>query len=314
MPQPLVTFIVPAYNAAPYLEKCIDSVYNVDLAGHRREVIVVDDGSVDNTGEVLARCRATHDTLKIIRQSNSGPSIARNVAMDNATGKYLCFVDADDTLRADGSCDAVVRAMEEGRCDIIGVNLIQCDRNGRRTPYRRYVPIYNKVYAPAALFMSGRNLFPCVVAYLFRRDFVDKAGLRFTPSVYHEDDDFSVRAFVLGRNFMALPVDWYVRYVRKGSITTTTDPSMQRRRLRDVLGIIAGLDVFLAENSGMAACAQCKMDYLTVDVLRTMISQKHPKAFRKEIIRALRDMNRFPLRWRWEPKYILFNILTRVFL
>lgn len=321
MSQPLVTFIIPAYNVARYLRQCIDSVYRLDLSGHEREVIVVDDGSTDNTDEVLSRCREVYDTLQTIRQSNCGLSVARNNAMDIATGKYICFVDADDLLVADnggvaasGTLSVLVKAMESGRNDIIGVDLLQRDKNGRQLPYRRYVPIYNKVYAPAALFMQGRNLFPCVWAYLFRREFVEREGLRFRPSVYHEDEDFTVKAFVLGCSFVALPVCWYVRRLRQGSITTTVDRSMQQRRLRDVLKILSGLDAFFERNAGSEVYARCKMDYLVVDLLRVMLRQRHPKAFRREIVSALRGMGRFPLRWRWEPKYILFNLLTRVIL
>lgn len=321
MSQPLVTFIIPAYNVARYLRQCIDSVYRLDLSGHEREVIVVDDGSTDNTDEVLSRCREVYDTLQTIRQSNCGLSVARNNAMDIATGKYICFVDADDFLVADnggvaasGTLSVLVKAMESGRNDIIGVDLLQRDKNGRQLPYRRYVPIYNKVYAPAVLFMQGRNLFPCVWAYIFRREFVEREGLRFRPSVYHEDEDFTVKAFVLGGSFVALPVCWYVRRLRQGSITTTVDRSIQQRRLRDVLKILSGLDVFFERNAGSEAYARCKMDYLVVDLLRVMLRQRHPKVFRREIVSALRGMGRFPLRWRWEPKYILFNLLTRVIL
>ncbi len=321
MSQPLVTFIIPAYNAAPYLRQCIDSVYRQPLAGYGREVIVVDDGSTDGTDEVLSQCHAVYATLRTLRQDNRGPSAARNAAMDIATGKYLCFVDADDLLIADSggsdtaaAWDTVVKALEDGSNDIISVDVLQRDGSGRQMPYRRYVPIYNKVYTPAALFMQGRNLFPCVWAYLFRRDFVEREGLRFSPSVYHEDDDFIIRAFALGGSFVALPVCWYVRRLRQGSITTTVDRSMRQRRLRDVLKIMSGLDTFFEQNAGLEAYARCKMDYLVVDLLLTMLRQRHPKAFRSEIVGALREMGRFPLRWRWEPKYILFNLLTRVIL
>lgn len=314
MPQPLVTFIIPAYNAAPYLRGCIDSVYAVDLEGHGREVIVVDDGSTDATGEVIARCREKYPTLLALRQENMGLSMARNAAMDRATGKYLCFVDADDRLMPGGEEWAVVRTMENVEADIIGVEAVQRDVRGRRSSYRRYVPIYNNVYAPARLFMRGRNLFPCVWAYLFRRDFIEEAGLRFLPGRYHEDEDFTVRAFALGETFMAVPVCWYMRRVRSGSITTTADRQMQRRRLRDVLQVMAGLEALAARDGETAACMRCKMDYLAVDILRTMLRQGHGKAFRREVVGALRGMGRFPLRWRWEPKYVLFNLLTRIIL
>lgn len=308
----LITFIIPAYNAAPYLQACVDSVYSLDLGGHDREVIVVDDGSIDDTEEVMEHCKMLHPDLRTVTTDNHGPGAARNVAMDMASGEYVCFVDADDEL--DYECDIrpLLSLLEKGETDVIGIDCEQVDMDGLRAPYRRYTPIYNKVYAPGKEFMRGRNLFPCVWSYLYRRQFLETARLRFMPGVYHEDDEFVVRTFAQAETFVALDLPLYIRVLRSESITTTTDPEKQQKKLRDILKVLKALDDFAGKDEELRRCMSCKMDYIVVDMLLTMMHQKHPKAFKKEIINALRAMKRFPMRWRWEWKYMVFNVYTRI--
>lgn len=312
MSEIFVTFIVPAYNAAPYVRACVDSIFSLDLNGHDREVIVVNDGSSDRTAEVLEQCRIEHKVLRVLSQDNLGPSAARNAALHLAAGKYIFFVDADDELDYECDIQPLLSMMEKGETDIIGINSEQVDMRGVRAPYGRYTPIYNKVYAPAREFMRGRNLFPCVWSYLYRSEFLKAHKLYFMPNVYHEDEEFVVRTFALAKSFVALNMPLYVRVLRNESITTTTDPKKQRKKLRDILKVFKALDDFGAKNEELCCCMKCKRDYMVVDLLLTMMQQKHSKTFQKEIISALRAMHRFPMRWRWEWKYMAFNIYTRI--
>lgn len=314
MQNPLITFIIPAYNAASYVETCIESVFRIDLHGRNREVIAVNDGSTDSTPEVLRRCRHAHPTLRLLEQENMGLSMARNNAMAMAQGEYICFVDADDILDSTCPTEDIMVAMEDNAIDIIGISCRQTETDGRTAHYRRYVPEYNRVYTPAREFMRGKNLFPCAYAYLFRREFLQKEQLEFMPFTLHEDEDFTTRAFALADSFMAIDAEWYVRMVREESITTTKDKEKQKQKLRDVVKIIASLDNFAAANTVRKDCMACKMDYLVVDTLRLLLRQRHDIAFRKEILHTLKAMGRFPLRWRWNAKYIVFNLFTRLYL
>ena len=90
----LASVIIPAYNSAPYLKECIESVLNQTFKN--LEIIVVDDGSTDETPDILNKYS---DTITWIRQENAGPSAARNRGLEIAKGKYLCFLDADDRYK-----------------------------------------------------------------------------------------------------------------------------------------------------------------------------------------------------------------------
>lgn len=96
MNSPLVSFIVPVYNAQPYLHQCIDSLLSQTFADI--EVILVDDGSTDNSFAICQEYAAQHSSVHAMTQKNGGVSAARNAGIEKSNGKWLCFVDADDWI------------------------------------------------------------------------------------------------------------------------------------------------------------------------------------------------------------------------
>ena len=93
---PKISVIIPVYNAAKYLKDCLDSLNKQSYADF--EVVVVDDGSVDETKNILSEYARLDSRLTVLRQVNQGPAVARNKGLAHAQGEYICFVDADDLL------------------------------------------------------------------------------------------------------------------------------------------------------------------------------------------------------------------------
>ena len=91
-----VSIIVPVYNIEQYLEQCIDSIINQTYKNI--EVLLIDDGSTDNSGKICERYEKEYGHIKVIHQINGGLCAARNIGLDNATGKYICFIDSDDYI------------------------------------------------------------------------------------------------------------------------------------------------------------------------------------------------------------------------
>ncbi|MDR2732782.1 MAG: glycosyltransferase, partial [Fibromonadaceae bacterium] len=110
----LISVIIPAYNVETYIGKCLDSVLSQEYGD--LEVIVIDDGSTDNTSNIIANY-ATDSRLKLIEQKNSGVSAARNSGIDAATGDYLAFVDSDDYLEP-GMYKKLIADLNESQADI----------------------------------------------------------------------------------------------------------------------------------------------------------------------------------------------------
>ena len=110
-----VTVVVPAYNAQRYITQTLDSL---DAQTMRKiEVLVVDDGSTDDTAQLVASYAETHPFVRLLRQENGGVSSARNHGLREAAGKYILFLDSDDTLTPD-SLRAFTDALEETGADV----------------------------------------------------------------------------------------------------------------------------------------------------------------------------------------------------
>ncbi|MBP3707033.1 MAG: glycosyltransferase family 2 protein [Clostridia bacterium] len=90
----LVSIIIPAYNAEKYLQRCLESVVNQTYKNI--EIIIVNDGSTDNTESIIIRYQKKYKSIKYFKKENNGVSDARNYGIAQASGEYFCFVDADD--------------------------------------------------------------------------------------------------------------------------------------------------------------------------------------------------------------------------
>ena len=107
-----LSFIIPLYNSAQWLQKCLYSVLNQDIPESEMEIICINDGSPDDSADIAREIAKEHPSIIVIDQENQGPSGARNNGMRRATGKYLCFVDPDDFVEPN-VYGGLIRQMEE---------------------------------------------------------------------------------------------------------------------------------------------------------------------------------------------------------
>ena len=107
-----LSIIIPAYNAERYVDRCFESVYNDGLPEEHFEVIAINDGSKDNTIEMLCNWRDRHKNITLIDKENEGVSVARNAGIDAAKGDYVLFLDVDDEL-VSGALTKVNNYLEE---------------------------------------------------------------------------------------------------------------------------------------------------------------------------------------------------------
>jgi heptose III glucuronosyltransferase len=182
MSAPLLTLVVPVYNVAPYLPRCLESL--AALSPPADEIIVVDDGSTDECPRILAEFASRLPQMRVIRQENGGLSAARNTALEVATGTYLAFVDSDDFVSPDAYAEALRLAQDDG-LDMVLLNA-NYHFEGREPDY----PIYANVAATEVItgrewlrrrFRAGRFLH-MVWMHLYRRDFIEAAPLPLHPA------------------------------------------------------------------------------------------------------------------------------------
>ncbi len=194
---PLVSVIIPCYNAAPFLRETLASVFaqrDIEL-----QVILIDDGSTDASGEIVAR---DFPTVEYFRTENRGASHARNVGIAHARGEFIQFLDADDLL-VDGKLARQVAHLEKTNADIVYSDwqYLAAQTNGA---YGRDQMVANEMRdAPEIELLRG--FFVAFHAYLFRRAIVERVGAFRADLPIIQDARFVLDCALQGARFVYLP-------------------------------------------------------------------------------------------------------------
>lgn len=214
--RPDITIIVPSYNNADFLPSCIGSLLSADST---EEIIVVDDGSVDDTQRVLTSLSESHSNLHVIRQANGGVSNARNAGIRAASGQYVMFVDADDSLLP-GALDRVSRDMKSFDTDIV---VFRSFSEGREI--YRWDGYFGdcRNYAASDLMKNG-YIRGSVCGCMFGLDFLNDYNIRFCEDLsMAEDTVFFACAISAGATIAFADIGLYEAVPRGTSASRSYD-------------------------------------------------------------------------------------------
>ena len=187
-----VSVIVPVYNVEKYLRDCLDSLLDQGMETSDYEIICINDGSNDNSLQILKEYAAKHINIIVIDKENSGVALARNAGLDIAKGEYIAFCDSDDAYRNDALTKSIA-FMEENNID---VSLFMSHKNVEEEySYKR-----GESYQISAKVMPNANLsVGAVWRMIVRKQLIDSENIRFVEGMkYGEDTLFCARIYVAG--------------------------------------------------------------------------------------------------------------------
>jgi len=196
------SIIVPVYNMEKYIRKCIDSIIDQDCDDY--ELILVDDGSKDESGKICDEYAKALDCIRVIHKHNGGLASARNAGLDEAKGEWILFIDSDDYIEK-GSLFFLKKTVQNNRADLYTYNLYKVNENGQVTGkdihhienYTEQIKEVEKakfLYNRLLLYKVGWEA--CV--QLFNRELINKNKLRFEDNkiVFAEDLLFSLEYYI----------------------------------------------------------------------------------------------------------------------
>jgi glycosyltransferase involved in cell wall biosynthesis len=194
---PMVSIVVPTYNKREFLTDALKSA--VDQSYGSIEVIVVDDGSTDGSGNVADAFASSHPAMRVVHQQNGGLSNARNRGIQEARGELIFFHDADDLMEPDAIAN-LVSVYEAHGSDVTGGVFRRRVAGQDRVveSFRKFEPELNFRHSIPLALHYATNLSSC--NKLFRRSFLDAHGLRFADRLYMQDVDFWLRTMFLSEN------------------------------------------------------------------------------------------------------------------
>ncbi|MDD3187730.1 MAG: glycosyltransferase [Bacilli bacterium] len=206
-----VSVIVPVYNVEAYINKCLDSLVNQTLK--EIEIIVVNDGTKDNSQVIIDKYAKEYDNVKSFIKENGGLSDARNYGIKKAHGEYIAFVDSDDYVDLD-MYNIMYTKAKKGDFD-----MVVCDAYSvsKRLDYR-YSNIDDNVFTKEGIKKYFTNIYPPVWNKIYKRKFFDK--FEFKKGVWFEDVEFLYRLLpsIESVGVVKAPLYYYVQ--REGAITS----------------------------------------------------------------------------------------------
>lgn len=222
---PKVSVIIPAYNAANYIEATLSSVQCQTFKDW--ECLVVDDCSQDATGDICRQYALTDTRFKyILQKKNGGPAIARNTGMDLAQGTFLAFLDSDDIYQP-SFLEKMLSAADACQADVVWCNY--CERVGASQMDRFHgLPVYTPLPEMDALQLFFRDQVGLGNMWnkIYRRSLIERHRIRINPSRFHgEDWEFNLHVFQQHPSIVAIP-DVLHHYIRQNtqSVVATYHP------------------------------------------------------------------------------------------
>lgn len=303
----ILSIVVPVFNVESFLKRCVDSLLNQDIEKDRYEIILVDDGSSDNSGGLCDSFADSESNIKVIHQTNQGLSVARNSGIAIAKGEYILFVDSDDWIE-ENSLRSLIQRMDDDDLDILRFGFkrvvekdgeISIDSEERRSET-------DSVWT-GPNYLTDRLGFICYVwQFLIKRCILMNNRVLFKPGIIFEDTEWTPRLFEKAHKVSETDALVYNYYQREGSITKGS----LRKVIDGQLGLIDLLKGQMGNlenycwHEGMIA-------HIVVSVLSSISVHQYPE--RKEYLSVLKQKGIFPLSTyqanpKAKKKINLFNI------
>ncbi|RLZ12732.1 glycosyltransferase family 2 protein [Faecalibacter macacae] len=214
--QPKISIIVPVYNTEKYLAKCLDSILNQTLQDI--EIIVVNDGSKDQSQSVIDRYAIKDHRIFSIYKENGGLSDARNVGLDNSTGEFIAFIDSDDYIESE-MLEKMYELTKRHNSEIVLCDLVKVDENGkefRDLPQSPQLP--EKIVLKNDLTIFGEmSCFAC--NKIFKKSLFNNH--RFKKGIHFEDIELIPKLILDSKIISKINEPFYKYFERQDSITKT---------------------------------------------------------------------------------------------
>ena len=218
---PSVSIIVPIYKSELFLKECINSILNQTYSNW--ELILIDDGSPDKSGSICDDFSSKDSRIKTIHQKNQGVSVARNVGLSQATGKYICFVDSDDRIEVDYLSSFFIKG-EEADLYLQGYKIIGANGNVlHQISFRNIDKSNESDFISVYTFSERSHIFNSPCFRLFKRKIIIENNLTFDTNIsFGEDHIFSLNFLQYAQSISFSSHMGYL-YIRRGqeSLTST---------------------------------------------------------------------------------------------
>lgn len=240
--QDLVSIIVPVYNTEDYLDKCMNSILNQTYKNI--EVIIIDDGSTDNSYRRLQEFQTKDKRIILLQQKNFGQGVARNKGIEISKGKYICFVDSDDRI-TENMVEEMVQEIEKTNSDFSSFLIAFEDSKSQKIYKKKFK---NTILEGKKIFQSAlkiMDIFPIPVNKIYRKDFLLKNNIFFPTVRKNEDMLFIHKLAFFSKKCSFINKVFYYAWMREGS----TSRKVTKENIEITLDLLKEEKEFLIEKN-----------------------------------------------------------------
>lgn len=311
-----LSIIVPVFNVSKYLRKCVDSLLAQGLKQEEYEIILVDDGSTDNSGSIADSYASSFLNIHVIHQNNQGLSSARNAGLASAEGEYVQFVDSDDYLQP-GTLRPLLEKVYADDLDVLRFNYQNVNESYEiYQPYKDVKPFvdYRDDVCDGHTFLTERLGMGCyAVQFIIRANIIREC--LFTPGIYFEDTEWTPRMLLSAERVSSVNTVVYNYLLREGSITRSGLSDGRRKVLEDKYKLIESL-CRQAEPLSDRRWFEGMTAHTAKQILESISTDYYSE--RKSLIARLKLLGIFPLSLfhstpRVSRKLRIINVSPRIF-
>lgn len=315
-----LSIIIPVYNVENHIAGCLQSLLTQGLKTNEFEIIIINDGSTDNSIGIAKQFQLNNSNIFIFNKENGGVGSARNYGLDVSRGTYIYFIDPDDYL-ASNTFNSILNCIENSDLEV----LTFLSKGTDETDLYKSATSINKEMRVSK--NSGKDHIANgkykneVWWYIIKKEFLDKIGLRFIEGRWMEDAIFTANLLVKAKAVGHLSVDAH-RHVRvKGSAMTSKEPDHYLKVIYDNANaalMFKPLIESIEENEVNRACLkrlktrqQSFVFFLMVRMLKSTIKLKETK----KIIASMHEIKAYPLNSFLGKDYngFIYTLLVRLF-
>lgn len=239
-----LSIVVPMYNVEEHIEHCLRSCLNqTDINSDEYEIIIINDGTKDNSLHIAKKIAASHSNVTIVSQENAGLSASRNKGLSLANGDYIWFVDSDDSISND-AVSIIIKTINSYHPDVIKIGYATTNYENSRI-----IKIHNKDIPTGEYFgcdiLNKHKWEPPAQFFIYKTHFMRKHNLEFYIGILHEDNEFTPRMLYFAKSVVVIEnVLYFYMLGNPTSITNTIKP----KRLFDLITVTISLNNFLEKN------------------------------------------------------------------
>ncbi|WBW98616.1 glycosyltransferase family 2 protein [Oceanirhabdus sp. W0125-5] len=238
-----ISIVVPVYNVERYLRKCISSILEQSFKDF--ELILVDDGSTDNSGRICDEYKEKDSRIKVIHQENSGLSAARNIGIQTSEGKYITFIDSDDFIHPN-MLEVLYNNLHTNKADIsiCDYNIVYEDKEVTKEFSNNNTKVYSNIEAVKKIVEKSKASMIVACGKLYRRNLF--CDIRYPVGKYHEDEFVTYKLLYKSTKVVVTDAKLYYYLQRSNSITGST---YSIKRLEKLEALEEGIKFFKNEEN-----------------------------------------------------------------